>query len=392
MQENDFLLILQHFQKLTKESKERKLLLLLDNHSSHISVKCIDFCKENGIVLLSFPLHCSYKMQPLDRPVYGPFKRLVNSASNSWMKMNPAKPMTIYNIPGIMKSVFPAAMTPRNIQAGFEVTGVWPFNPEVFQDCDFDSSAVTNRPNPEDVTERNQASTHSKYSCPTQSPIIATNLNLDGVALVSIALSQTNPSCSSECFDASTSDLNINPCDDSEARETSCVVDTTVICINPDASAEELCCSTVSPQFNPTDVRPMPKAGPRKGNHKRKKKRRSEILTATPVREKLAEEEAKKVNGKAKKKLFDREKDYSKQDAKLRKKPGRRLRKKRTSVTSSSDEEDEWFCVVCRDTYNNSKPGKKWVKCSYCDHWAHEACTDGGFLFVCVHCESDGDL
>ena len=73
--------------------------------------------------------------------------------------MNPAKPMTIYDIPGIIKSVFPAATTPRNIQAGFEVTGVWPFNPEVFQDCDFDPSAVTNRPNPEDVTERNQAST-----------------------------------------------------------------------------------------------------------------------------------------------------------------------------------------------------------------------------------------
>ena len=113
-----------------------------------------------------------------------------------------------------------------------------------------------------------------------------------------IALSQTNPSCSSECFEASSNNLNINPSDDSEARKTSCVVDTTVTCINPDALAEEPCCSTVSLQFNPTDVRPMPKAGPRKGNQKGKKKRRSEILTATPVREKLAEEEAKKLLAK----------------------------------------------------------------------------------------------
>ena len=104
-----------------------------------------------------------------------------------------------------------------------------------------------------------------------------------------IALSQTNPSCSSECFDASSSNLNINPSDDSEVRKTSCVVDTTVIYINPDASAEEPCCSTVSLQFNTTDVRPMPKAGPRKGAQKKKK-----ILTAPPVRKKLAEEEAKK--------------------------------------------------------------------------------------------------
>ena len=81
------------------------------------------------------------------------------------------------------------------------------------------------------------------------------------------------------------------------------VVDTTVICINSDASAEEPCCSTVSPQFNPTDVRPMPKAGLRKETQKEKKK----ILTAPPVKKKLAEEEAKKVNNKAKK-LFDRKK------------------------------------------------------------------------------------
>ena len=100
-----------------------------------------------------------------------------------------------------------------------------------------------------------------------------------------------HPSFSSECFDASSSNLNINPSDDSKVRETSSVVDTTVICINPDASAEEPCCSTVSPQFNTTDVRPMPKAGPRKGTQKEKKK----ILTAPPVRKKLAEEEAKKL-------------------------------------------------------------------------------------------------
>ena len=167
---------------------------------------------------------------------------------------------------------------------------------------------VTDQPNPEGVSEKNRAFTHYPYSCPTQSSVIAANLNLDGVALVPIALSQTNPSCYSECFDASSKDLNINPnCDGSEVRETSCVVATTMICINSDASSEEPGCSTVSPQFNSTDVRPVPKAGPRKGTQKEKK-----ILTAPPVREKLAEKEAKKVDDKAKK-SFDRKKDNSEQ-------------------------------------------------------------------------------
>ena len=143
----------------------------------------------------------------------------------------------------------------------------------MFQDCDFAPSKVSDRPNPEGVTEKNQASTHSPYSCPIQSLVIAANLNLDGVALVPTALSQTNTLCSSECFDASSNNLNTNPCDDSEVRETSCVVDTTVICINPDASSKEPCCFIVSPHFIPTDVRLMTKAGLRKEIKKKKKKK-----------------------------------------------------------------------------------------------------------------------
>ena len=67
--------------------------------------------------------------------------------------MNPAKPMTIYDIPGLVKTVFPSAMTPRNIQSGFKVTGLWPFNPDIFQECDFAAAQVANRPNPNNVTK-----------------------------------------------------------------------------------------------------------------------------------------------------------------------------------------------------------------------------------------------
>ncbi|XP_014845953.1 PREDICTED: uncharacterized protein LOC106919834 [Poecilia mexicana] len=83
MQEEDFLLFLAHFAKHKKVSLEKKVLLLLDNHCSHISVKAIDFCKEKGIVLLTFPPHCSHKLQPLDRSVYGPFKKMVRQPSSS---------------------------------------------------------------------------------------------------------------------------------------------------------------------------------------------------------------------------------------------------------------------------------------------------------------------
>lgn len=55
MQEEDFLLFLDHVAKHTTVSPEKAVLLLLDNHCSHISVKAIDFCKEKVIVKLTSP-------------------------------------------------------------------------------------------------------------------------------------------------------------------------------------------------------------------------------------------------------------------------------------------------------------------------------------------------
>jgi len=41
-------------------------VILIDNHDSHISLPVIDFAKEHGIIMVSFPPHCSHKLQPLD--------------------------------------------------------------------------------------------------------------------------------------------------------------------------------------------------------------------------------------------------------------------------------------------------------------------------------------
>ncbi len=79
MMEDHFLQFLKHFHHHTRASLDAKVLLILDNHSSHLSVRGIEFCRENGIVMLSFPPHCSHKLQPLDRTVYGPLKRHVNT-------------------------------------------------------------------------------------------------------------------------------------------------------------------------------------------------------------------------------------------------------------------------------------------------------------------------
>ena len=76
------------------------------------------------ITLLTFIPHCSHKLHPLDKSVYGPFNTYINQTSDSWMreKDNAGKSITIHIIPKLTSYAFLKAMTPEHITAGFKAT------------------------------------------------------------------------------------------------------------------------------------------------------------------------------------------------------------------------------------------------------------------------------
>ncbi|XP_067929421.1 uncharacterized protein [Watersipora subatra] len=139
---------LKHFKKHTSCNPANSVLLLMDNHVSHITVESVTFAKENGISLLTFPPHCSHKLQPLDRSIYGPLKRQYNTACNNWMVNHPGRTISIHDIGGLVGQAYPKAFTCENITSGFKVAGIWPFNPDIFTDNDFMGSYVTDKDNP----------------------------------------------------------------------------------------------------------------------------------------------------------------------------------------------------------------------------------------------------
>ena len=140
-----FIEYLNHVIQHTRCSKEHKILLILDNHESHITLQAVDLAKENGIVMLTLPPHTSHRLQLLDRSVYGPFKKAYNRAMDAWMRSNPGKTITIYEIPAIVNDAHMSAMIPRNILSGFRSTGISPFNRDLFAELDFAPAATTDR-------------------------------------------------------------------------------------------------------------------------------------------------------------------------------------------------------------------------------------------------------
>lgn len=52
-------------------STPRPLFLVLDGHQSHFSIKLIESAKENQVIILCLPPHCTHTLQPLDLVTFG---------------------------------------------------------------------------------------------------------------------------------------------------------------------------------------------------------------------------------------------------------------------------------------------------------------------------------
>ncbi|XP_065672259.1 uncharacterized protein LOC136090079 [Hydra vulgaris] len=143
-----FLKWFDHFVEYGHPSKDHPLLLIMDNHKTHISIDLMDKAKESNVVFLTLPPHCSRKLQALDRSVFGPLKKFYNSACDSWLKAHPNTPMTIYDISDNLGIAYTRAFTFQNIENGFKAAGIFPYDPYVFSDVNFLCSNVSARPIP----------------------------------------------------------------------------------------------------------------------------------------------------------------------------------------------------------------------------------------------------
>lgn len=151
-----YIQVLQHIQRQTSCTKDNPILIICDNHESHISIEAVNYCRDNGIIYLSLPPHTSHKLQPLDVSVFGPFKSKLKIALNDWHIRNIGKTLSIYNIAELSKSAFLESFTPKNITSGFSKPGIWPFNRLAFGDDDFAPIEIFSGSSQEKDKENNQ--------------------------------------------------------------------------------------------------------------------------------------------------------------------------------------------------------------------------------------------
>jgi hypothetical protein len=82
MTSDNFYASLGFFHGIITSSKANPILLIMDNHQSHIDYKVVKSAKDIGIVLLTFPPYCSHALKPLGVTVLGPLKAGLKHSHN----------------------------------------------------------------------------------------------------------------------------------------------------------------------------------------------------------------------------------------------------------------------------------------------------------------------
>ena len=189
---------------------------------------------------------------------------------DDWLRCNPGRTISIYELGSLTGQAFNLAMTPGNILSGFRSTGISPLHTDIFTDQDF---------LPSDVSDRPEQTTLSAVT-----PHIAKNISSPSAAPI--------PSPSAAISSATTSVAT--------ATET--------------ASNTTTYLTSVPPIISPESILPLPKAIPRRMNSR--KRRKAAIITDTPHKEQLAKERQKGERQRKGKKKFP-DSSSSEEDADL---------------------------------------------------------------------------
>ena len=169
MQTDIFYRWVEWFIKHIRCSKDKKALLILDGHATHVkSIKTIKLARENGLIVIALPPHCTHRLQVLDVSCMKPLSSNFSIEVQQWLRQNAGAVVTIYEVATLFKNAYQKSLTPENITNGFKKTGIWPFDRTVF-----DNVFTENTSTP--VDESVPCLTETSQPCGSGSDIVSSN-------------------------------------------------------------------------------------------------------------------------------------------------------------------------------------------------------------------------
>ena len=110
-------------------SRERRHLLVVDGHNSHVTLNVVMKAMDVGLDLLTLPSHTTHRLQPLDVSIFAPFKKYFRRYRDAWVMKNRGRAACKEILAMWVSLGLQRALISSNIQAGFRGTSIWPLNP-----------------------------------------------------------------------------------------------------------------------------------------------------------------------------------------------------------------------------------------------------------------------
>lgn len=352
---------IKHFIDHVRPTAEKKALLILDGHSSHKSYQALQLAKQNSIVLLCLPAHCTHHLQPLDVAFFGPLHKYYNQTVTQWLKENPGRTVTIYQVSKLFNHAYERTATLEIATSAFRATGILPFNPNIFPDHLFLPSLTTDVPEADPVNEHLENPQQPQANnTETQAPILEP-ANQEQLTF--------------------TEEINVR---------------------GPASDVKEVDIQNILKELSP-----VPQSNVRK-TVERKTGGYQDVLTESPYLQSIREKEIEKAQEQQRKinRNFVKRQLVEKDSAEIQNKKQELLRKSKRPVArvrlmegetseeedpySVSDTEEDCPCLYCNDLFSRSKSKEAWLQCQLCQKWAHADCAGvprKAKIFICEICK-----
>jgi hypothetical protein len=389
MDSEQFLIYLRHFVAHVRPSPTLPVLLILDGHHSHKTLAAIQYSRENGLILLCLPPHCTHKLQPLDVAFFKSFKSYYNKAVENWLRSHFGRVVTIYQIPQLVAEAFEKSATISIAKSGFRATGIYPYNDNIFKHEEFlADDDVPSTGNHQNIT-------------PTQIPAIPSspkppNANCCS-AISAIDIIDLDEPTSSSFLTPSVNVAPTNLLDGSSMGATTNAIklkmkssgtsSSSYSCFEREAISTTLTTATNQQYVTPSQIRLMPsfsKPSNRASSasiltldimDSNQPTSSSFLTTSANVASPNLHPKPPSSTRAIKRKVKSSSSGATSFSSCI----------KRKSMPTSGDQSSE--CIYCNESFSQSRPKEKWIQCAICKEWSHVLCAgyDRG-AFLCDFC------
>lgn len=431
-----FIKYFKHFIDETHASKENPLLLVMDNHVSHISLPIVQLAKDHGIEIVTLPPHCSHRLQPLDVSVFGPFKHYYDVVCDDWSKSNAGRGIEIHQVAEMADKAMDESVNKKNIRAGFAKTGIYPLDRTKFNESDFlaaklSGENVSAEQEEEALGADDRRSILVYFDEVDEQPAAVEEVATSEASTSVVSTSEANTS------EANTSVASTSVANSSVASTSGASTELTTLQLrlaqmgpvqfgasrkkkNKNKSGQKgmqsmvLTSAEVAAQLQEkadlkiaTAQKKEAAAAKRAANKVAKAQKAAETAARKAHREKTKAEKAKitadkkaaKEAAKAKKGAAAATEEGSmtatpKTSAKRKLKPNNKGAQKRKKRVSSSSEEDVDFCMAkgCGQLLDMPMTKNNTIECNKCGRPYHLRCVKMRSFFTCDNCDSDLDV